>query len=102
MTSALRADVDINRPDSVRWFAIAGDGPLPRRGFCPMCGSSLFWDALERPTLGIAAGTLDQPTGLRTTGHVYVSQAADYEVLVDDGLPHLAAGATSDAARPPG
>jgi len=51
---------------------------------------------------GSPPGTLDQPTGLRTTGHVYVSQAADYEVLVDDGLPHLAAGATSDAARPPG
>ncbi len=67
-----------------------------------MCGASLFWDAPERPTLGITAGTLDQPTGLRTRGHVYVSQASDYELLVDDGLPHHAGPAASDAALPSG
>jgi hypothetical protein len=26
---------------------------------------------------GIAAGSLDQPTGLRTMGHVYVNQVGD-------------------------
>jgi hypothetical protein len=35
---------------------------------------------------GVAAGTLDQPTGLRSAGHWYVSQAADYYELPDDGL----------------
>ena len=102
MTSALRGDVLISPPDSVQWFTVAGDDPRPRRGFCPMCGASLFWDAPERPTLGITAGTLDQPTGLRTRGHVYVSQASDYELLVDDGLPHHAGPAASDAVLPSG
>ncbi len=101
MTSALRGDVIISPADSVRWFSVVGAGPGPRRGFCPACGASLFWDAPERPTLGITAGTLDQPTGLRTSGHVYVSQAADYELLVDDGLPHCAGPALTDAALPP-
>lgn len=96
MTSALRGDVVISPADSVRWFSVAGEGPRPRRGFCPTCGASLFWDAPERSTLGIAAGTLDQPTGLRTKAHVYVSQASDYELLVDDGLPHHAGAAAID------
>jgi len=60
----------------------------PRRGFCGECGSSLFWDAPGRPTVSIAAGTLDGPTGLRVAAHWYVSQAGDYYELAADGLPH--------------
>lgn len=100
MTSASRGDVIISPVESVRWFTVVGGGPRPRRGFCPTCGASLFWDAPERSTLGITAGTLDPPTGLRTVAHVYVSQAADYELLVDDGLAHHAGSATSGAALP--
>ncbi len=98
MTSAVRDDVAVDQPDAVRWFTVAGDGPRPRRGFCPTCGSSLFWDAPERATLGLTAGSLDQPTGLRTAGHVYVSQAADYELLLDDGVPHHPGSASTGAA----
>jgi hypothetical protein len=48
-------------------------------GFCGRCGSSLFWktDATSS-TVSIAAGSLDQPTGLRTTTAWWVSEAADY------------------------
>lgn len=102
MTSALRTDVIISPPNSVHWYTVAGDGPRPRRGFCPECGANLFWDAPERLTLGITAGTLDLPTRLRTLGHIYVAQAADYELLIDDGLPHHAGSAASDMALPPG
>ena len=35
---------------------------------------------------GIAAGTLDDPTGLRSTAHIYTAQAADWDELPDDGL----------------
>jgi hypothetical protein len=101
MTSARRGDVTISAPESLGWFTVVGDGARPRRGFCTRCGSSLFWDAPERPTIGIAAGTLDEPTGLQSAGHVYVSQASDYELLVDDGLPHSAGAASADAASPP-
>ncbi len=47
-------------------------------GFCATCGSSLFWKIDARSTVSIAAGTLDQPTGLRTTTAWWVSEAADY------------------------
>ena len=58
-----------------------------RRGFCAECGSSLFWDPPDRPTISIAAGTLDGHTGLRVAAHWYVSQAGDYYELPSDGLP---------------
>ena len=60
------------------------------RGFCATCGSSLFWSALERPTISVAAGTLDGATGLSTIGHIWDEQRADWETL--DDLPRAPRG----------
>jgi len=49
-----------------------------RRGFCAQCGASLFWQRLGSDSICIAAGTLDEPTGLATTRQVYVADAGDY------------------------
>ena len=48
-------------------------------GFCQRCGSSLFWKTDERPEwLSIAAGSVDQPSGLRTTTSWWTAAIADY------------------------
>jgi hypothetical protein len=73
--------------DELRWIPSPESESEAQRGFCGACGSSLFWDAPARDTVSIAAGTLDEPTGLRLLGHVYVSQVGDYYELPDDGLP---------------
>ena len=57
-----------------------------RRGFCPTCGSSLFWAEDGNSRLSIHAGTLDNPTGLRLAGHIFTADKGDYYDL-DDGLP---------------
>ena len=45
---------------------------------CRKCGSSLFFDSEQRPTIGIAAGTVDQPSGLELVVHIFTADAADY------------------------
>jgi len=35
---------------------------------------------------GVAAGTLDDPTGLQLTANIYTEQAADSDALPDDGI----------------
>jgi len=72
---------------SLRWIDSPRSAAHARRGFCGTCGSSLFWDAPGRETVGVAAGTLDAPTGLRTIRHVYRAQAADWEQLPDAEPP---------------
>jgi hypothetical protein len=47
----------------------------------------MFWDAPGRPTLSIAAGSLDAPTGLRSIRHIYLRDRGDYYDLPEDGLP---------------
>jgi len=50
--------------------------------------------------VAIAAGTLDEPTGLRTVAHIYVADAGDYYVLADDLVKYpgsMTAGNEPDA-----
>ncbi len=48
-------------------------------GFCSECGSTLFYRAADRPQyLVITAGTLDQPTGLRTVAAWWMAEHGDY------------------------
>ena len=82
-TSAARADVDLEGADALRWYATSTRG---RRGFCGACGSSLFFEPADEARLAIAAGSLDQPSGLEVMGHEYVADKADY-VRLDDDLP---------------
>ena len=85
-TSAQLEDVSISDDQSLLdWFF-----PVPEAGyaFCSRCGSSLFWrSAAEPERWSICAGTLDPPTGLRTTQAWWTSQASDYHTRPE--LPEL-------------
>ena len=59
-----------------RWHR---SSPVARRGFCAKCGSQLFWEPSHGRHVSVAAGSLDQPTGLRVAEHIFRDQAADYD-----------------------
>jgi hypothetical protein len=81
MTSVLPEQLGFTSDAGLRWIDSPDSDSHARRGFCGECGSSLFWDAPGRDTISIAAGTLDTPTGLRTTVQIYTHQASDYYEL---------------------
>lgn len=76
-TSALREGVEIE--GEVTWFQSSESA---RRGFCGVCGSSLFWDG-PGVNLSIHAGSLDLPTGLSLVGHIYCGDKGDYYEIAD-------------------
>jgi hypothetical protein len=49
----------------------------------------VFRERVDGPSIGIAAGMLDAPTGLATVGHIFVADAGDYYAIADD-LPRFA------------
>ncbi|MGB0440652.1 MAG: GFA family protein [Paracoccaceae bacterium] len=71
-TGARREDVAIT--GQVQWYQSSA---MARRGFCPTCGSNLFWDG-PGTHVSIHAGTLDGPSGLTTKGHIYCADKGDY------------------------
>ncbi len=78
MTAAHTEDVSLVADRGLRWIDSPNSAAHARRGFCAECGSSLFWDAPDRETISIAAGTIDEPTGLKTTMQIYTADAGDY------------------------
>ena len=77
-TSAPRDRIDID--GTVTWFP---SSETARRGFCPTCGSNLFWDG-PGTHLSIMAGTLDTPTGVSLVGHIFIADKGDYYDIADD------------------
>ncbi len=82
-TNASVASFTLAEQRGLRWYRSSG---FAQRGFCGECGASLFWKHDREDRIGIAAGTLDGPTGLTTVANIYVSDAGDYYTL-DDRLP---------------
>jgi len=67
----------------VAWYA-ASD--MAKRGFCPRCGSFLFWTAHDEDTISFSLGSLDEPTGLRLEKHIFTADKGDYYDITD-GVP---------------
>lgn len=65
----------------VTWF---GASKTASRGFCPHCGSFLFWKAHDEDTISFSLGSVDGPTGLKLTKHIFVADKGDYYDIADD------------------
>lgn len=84
-TGAKAGDVEIDGADNVTWFR---SSPGAERGFCSTCGSHLFWRSLNDDEMAILAASIDEPTGLRVTSHIFVDSKGDYYDITD-GLPQF-------------
>ena len=84
-TATRKANFELTEDRGLTWF---DSSPEARRGFCKVCGSSLFWERHGDPHISIMAGTLDGPTGLETAMHICLADAGDY-YTVADGTPQI-------------
>lgn len=82
-TACAPQDLRLLSSQSLRWYESSA---IARRGFCGTCGSQLFWQPAHGGHTSIWAGTLELPTGLTATGHIYAADKGDYYEITD-GLP---------------
>ncbi len=78
-TACARSDLEVEDDRTLRWYELDGS----RRGFCAGCGASVFWEREGRTTVSVAAGTLDEPTGVRAVRHIFAADAGDYYEIAD-------------------
>ena len=82
-TDVPKSALTIHGEDKVTWFQ---SSEKARRGFCSLCGSSLFWDPQSRDWIGVAMGAFDTPTNTRLRVHIFVAEKGDYYDIAD-GVP---------------
>tara|TARA_B100000676_G_scaffold40731_2_gene38696 strand:- start:927 stop:1343 length:417 start_codon:yes stop_codon:yes gene_type:complete len=63
------------------WYASSDNA---RRGFCRECGSSLFWQPTFADYISVAAGSIDQPSGLTMVRHIYTVDVPDWYEIGDE------------------
>jgi hypothetical protein len=80
-TACAASDLALVSEETLRWYESDGRA----RGFCSRCGASVFWRADGRDTVSITAGTLDEPTGLRTIAQIYTDSRGDYYSELGEG-----------------
>ena len=80
-SACARDQLVLVRSGGLRWYESDGRA----RGFCAECGASVFWRAQGSERISIAAGTLDQPTGLEVVAQVYTRDHADYYAIDGPG-----------------
>ena len=78
--SAYMPERQITVDGEPRWF---GSSEKAKRGFCPTCGSFLFWKHADEDTMSFALGALDGPTGLRLQKHIFTADKGDYYDIAD-------------------
>ena len=64
----------------VKWYQ---SSPSAKRGFCPRCGSFLFWKSDADADTGVALGAMDGPTGLKLKRHIFTADQGDYYEITD-------------------
>jgi hypothetical protein len=80
-TAARKEALHLIEARGLRWYASSA---FAQRGFCAECGASVFWERTAGELVSISAGTVDPPTGLRTTLQIFVEDAGDYYTVSPD------------------
>lgn len=84
-TDVPKSSLSVAGSDKVTWFQSSEN---IRRGFCSLCGSSLFWEPLHRDWIAIAMGAFDDPTDTSIKMHIFVTEKGDYYEISDDLPQH--------------
>ena len=82
-TRVAHEHLEIDDAAKVRWYRSSSEAS---RGFCDVCGSSLFWRPDGEDHLYVAMGAFDEATGTRLAQHIFTAHKGDYYRL-DDGVP---------------
>jgi hypothetical protein len=79
-TAARHGDFRLLSEAGLGWYASSDEA---RRGFCTRCGSTLFWQGGGLDYLSIAAGSLDDSSGLHIACHIFTADKGCYYEIGD-------------------
>lgn len=82
----LQGQLVIEDAGSLVWYE---SSTIAKRGFCSLCGSSLFWVSNTDPSyFDVSLGVLDNYSGLTLSAHIFIENCPAY-MTIPDTAPHL-------------
>ena len=83
-TQVSKGNLNLIKATSLSWY---DSSDKARRGFCSVCGSSMFYERKGIDKISVSAGSLEIPTSLDRMRHIYVASKGDYYDISDDLPP---------------
>ena len=80
-TQVSKGNLNLIKATSLSWY---DSSDKARRGFCSVCGSSMFYERKGIDKISVSAGSLEIPTSLDRMRHIYVASKGDYYDISDD------------------
>ena len=84
-TQVSKGNLNLIKATSLSWY---DSSDKARRGFCSVCGSSMFYERKRIDKISVSAGSLEILTSLDRMRHIYVASKGDYYDISDD-LPQF-------------
>ena len=84
-TQVSKGNLNLIKATSLSWY---DSSDKARRGFCSVCGFSMFYERKGIDKISVSAGSLEIPTSLDRMRHIYVTSKGDYYDISDD-LPQF-------------
>ena len=84
-TQVSKANLNLIKAVSLSWYDSSDEA---RRGFCSVCGSSMFYERKGIDKISVSAGSLEIPTSLDRMRHIYVASKGVYYDISDE-LPQF-------------
>ena len=82
-TACLEDNITFINKKTLKWYKSSN---IAKRGFCSICGASIFYKLLKSKKISIAAGMLRNPTKLKTHSNIFTKDKLDYYKL-DSRMP---------------
>ncbi len=82
-TACLENDIIFVNKKTLKWYKSSN---IAKRGFCSICGASIFYKLLKSRNISIAAGMFRNPTKLQTQSNIFTKGKLDYYRL-DSRMP---------------
>lgn len=83
-------EVAITKGETLRWWK---SSPWGERGFCGVCGSSLFWRTQDGGNFSVQLGALDDDNAAKGIGeHIFIDDKPGFYQTADDA-PRLTGAA---------
>ncbi len=82
-TSCPETNIYFIKKKTLKWYR---SSEIAKRGFCLVCGGSVFYKLLDSERISISAGMFSNPTKLKTFSNIFTKSKLDYYKL-DPKLP---------------
>ena len=77
-TACLEQNIIFIKSKSLKWYRSSN---FAKRGFCKVCGASIFYKRIKSENISISAGMFESPTKLKTYSNIFTKDKLDYYTL---------------------